>query len=101
MIFFECSACAKRLKVKPELIGKKVQCPQCGQRVLVPTETAASVAKSAAGPDLSDETTRAADGFAHGPERSHPTSRDFLGRADRTKRGNEATGRMGCESARC
>ena len=28
MIVFECSACTKGLRVKPDLAGKKVRCPQ-------------------------------------------------------------------------
>jgi ribosomal protein S27E len=32
----ECSGCGKDLKVKAELAGRKVRCPQCGQAVLVP-----------------------------------------------------------------
>jgi hypothetical protein len=31
-----CSACGKRLKVKPEMAGKKVKCTQCGKAVPVP-----------------------------------------------------------------
>jgi len=33
---FACSKCGKNLKVKPELAGKKVKCPGCGQAVPVP-----------------------------------------------------------------
>ncbi len=33
---FPCSACGKRLKVKAELSGKKVKCPQCGKVGAVP-----------------------------------------------------------------
>jgi DNA-directed RNA polymerase subunit RPC12/RpoP len=33
---FVCSACGKNLKFKPELRGKNVKCPKCGQAVLVP-----------------------------------------------------------------
>ncbi|HWG45900.1 MAG TPA: serine/threonine-protein kinase [Gemmataceae bacterium] len=32
----QCSGCNKRLKVKPELAGKKVKCPQCGTAAVVP-----------------------------------------------------------------
>jgi serine/threonine protein kinase/predicted RNA-binding Zn-ribbon protein involved in translation (DUF1610 family) len=35
-LYLPCSACGKRLKVKAELAGKKVKCPQCGQVVAVP-----------------------------------------------------------------
>jgi hypothetical protein len=35
-IGFACAACGKHLKSKPELAGKKIKCPQCGQAVLVP-----------------------------------------------------------------
>lgn len=34
-----CSGCGKTLKVKAELAGKKVKCPQCGMAVSVPTAT--------------------------------------------------------------
>jgi RNA polymerase sigma factor (sigma-70 family) len=33
---FRCSGCGKLLKVKAELAGKKVKCPQCGQAVRIP-----------------------------------------------------------------
>src|SRR4051812_11062974 len=36
-LFFTCSQCSKTCKAKARLAGKKVQCPQCGQVVLVPT----------------------------------------------------------------
>jgi serine/threonine protein kinase/predicted RNA-binding Zn-ribbon protein involved in translation (DUF1610 family) len=39
-LYFPCSACGKRLKVKVELAGKKVKCPQCGQAVAVPAADA-------------------------------------------------------------
>ncbi|HTU23033.1 MAG TPA: DUF1583 domain-containing protein [Gemmataceae bacterium] len=35
-ISLRCSGCEKTLKVKAELAGKKIKCPQCGQVVLVP-----------------------------------------------------------------
>jgi serine/threonine protein kinase len=35
-ISMRCSGCEKTLKAKPELAGKKVKCPQCGQVVQVP-----------------------------------------------------------------
>src|SRR5271156_4013898 len=61
MILFECPSCAKGLRVKPELSGKKVKCPKCAQSVLVPAEAASPVpvGNSAAGEDLPDEKTRA------------------------------------------
>jgi hypothetical protein len=34
---FACGECGKDLKVKPELAGKKIKCPQCGQAVAVPS----------------------------------------------------------------
>ncbi len=37
-LYFPCSACGKRLKVKAELAGKKVKCPQCGKAVPVSLE---------------------------------------------------------------
>jgi len=33
---FPCAACGKRLRVRPELAGKTVKCPQCGKAVGVP-----------------------------------------------------------------
>ncbi len=36
MISFECPGCAKPIKVKDELAGKKGKCPGCGQAVTVP-----------------------------------------------------------------
>jgi predicted RNA-binding Zn-ribbon protein involved in translation (DUF1610 family) len=35
ILFFACISCGKNLKVKAELAGKKVKCPQCGKPVLV------------------------------------------------------------------
>ena len=35
-LVFRCSACGKKIKVKADLAGKKVKCPQCGQGVLAP-----------------------------------------------------------------
>jgi hypothetical protein len=34
-----CSGCERKLKVKPELAGKKVKCPGCGAAVPVPSQT--------------------------------------------------------------
>ncbi len=50
-LYFPCSACGKRLKVRAELSGQKVKCPQCGQAEAVP---AADAYRSAlqAGPGL-------------------------------------------------
>src|SRR4051812_12771709 len=36
VITFDCPACKRKLKVKPELGGKKGKCPVCGQAVLFP-----------------------------------------------------------------
>jgi hypothetical protein len=33
---FACPGCGKSLKTKPDLAGKKVKCPSCGQAVAVP-----------------------------------------------------------------
>ncbi len=35
-ISLRCSGCEKTLKIKPELAGKKVKCPQCGIALAVP-----------------------------------------------------------------
>ncbi len=34
-IHFPCASCGKKLKVKSELAGKKIKCPQCGNAVAV------------------------------------------------------------------
>jgi DNA-directed RNA polymerase subunit RPC12/RpoP len=34
-VSFPCSGCGKSLKAKPELVGRKVKCPQCSTAVLV------------------------------------------------------------------
>jgi hypothetical protein len=31
-----CSACGRKLKVRAELAGKKVKCPQCREALVVP-----------------------------------------------------------------
>src|SRR5260370_861032 len=36
MIFFQCPACSKKLKVKEEFSGKRARCPQCHATVHVP-----------------------------------------------------------------
>jgi hypothetical protein len=41
-IIFQCSACGKKLKVKPALKGKALKCPQCGERVRPPDTKEAS-----------------------------------------------------------
>jgi hypothetical protein len=35
-IAYTCPGCGKRLKVKPELVGKKVKCPSCGNATMSP-----------------------------------------------------------------
>ncbi len=35
-ISFQCSGCHRKLKARPDLAGKKVRCPQCGNQVAVP-----------------------------------------------------------------
>jgi Protein of unknown function (DUF1583) len=37
---FACSHCGKKMKVKPELAGKAVKCPQCGKAVKAPSTPA-------------------------------------------------------------
>ncbi len=39
MIRFTCPACRKILKVSDEGSGRKISCPKCGQRMLIPTPT--------------------------------------------------------------
>lgn len=41
LVTFQCSGCAKNLKVKPELAGKKIKCPKCGRAMLAPAPTSA------------------------------------------------------------
>ena len=36
-VAFTCDHCGKHLKIKPDMAGKKVKCPQCAQAVLVPS----------------------------------------------------------------
>jgi hypothetical protein len=40
---FVCSGCGRTLKVKPELVGKKVKCAQCGATSSVPASDTADV----------------------------------------------------------
>jgi serine/threonine protein kinase len=47
---FVCPGCGKKLKVKAELAGKKVKCPQCGKPAQVPEAKAAPVPVSPARP---------------------------------------------------
>jgi DNA-directed RNA polymerase subunit RPC12/RpoP len=35
-VSFPCSRCGKQLKARPELAGKKLRCPGCGEPVVVP-----------------------------------------------------------------
>jgi len=37
-----CAGCGKKLKVRRELAGKKVKCPECGKAVLVPAAKASA-----------------------------------------------------------
>jgi len=46
MIIFECPACTKALRVKPDLTGKKVKCPKCAQAVVVPAPSPAGIAST-------------------------------------------------------
>ncbi len=38
-VSISCSGCGKALKSKPELAGKKIKCPRCGQVLVVPTRS--------------------------------------------------------------
>lgn len=42
MMAFPCPHCAKRLRIKDELAGKKVKCPGCGKALPVPGKVVAS-----------------------------------------------------------
>src|SRR4051794_37619295 len=46
-IAFSCPSCEHRLKVRDELVGRKVKCPSCGGGVVVPAD---EEAKQAAAP---------------------------------------------------
>jgi serine/threonine protein kinase len=43
----QCSACGQELKLRPDLAGKKVKCPQCDQAVLIPETKPAPLAPPA------------------------------------------------------
>lgn len=53
----QCSQCQRPLRLKPELAGKRIKCPQCKAVVQVPESTAAP--KPAAGPTAAPVATRA------------------------------------------
>src|SRR5262245_47022258 len=36
MLPFPCSACGQKLRVRPELVGRKLKCPRCGHGVEAP-----------------------------------------------------------------
>ncbi len=62
----ECPHCSAQLRGKPELAGKRVSCPKCGQQVTIPdtakeSAAVASVAKS----ELWE--VRTEDGTVYGP----------------------------------
>jgi hypothetical protein len=40
VITFACSQCAKSLKARTDLVGKKIKCPGCGSVVVVPAAAA-------------------------------------------------------------
>ncbi len=42
-IVFTCAACGKNLKTRPELAGKRVKCPGCGQATDVPMDNVGAV----------------------------------------------------------
>ena len=54
MITHSCPSCEKKLRVKDELAGKKIRCPQCKQTTDVPDGT---VAFEPAKPSLADDAT--------------------------------------------
>src|SRR5476651_1314324 len=54
MILHFCSSCQTKLKVKDELAGKKVRCPQCKQTTDIPSGT---VAFEPAKPSLAEDAT--------------------------------------------
>ena len=54
MITLSCPSCEKKLKVKDELAGKKIRCPQCKQTTDVPDGT---VAFEPAKPSMAEDAT--------------------------------------------
>lgn len=42
MIKFSCPKCSKTLKAPPEKAGRSLPCPSCGEKVVVPSENAAT-----------------------------------------------------------
>lgn len=49
-IEFRCEKCEKKLKVKDELAGKKIKCPECGAAIAIPA--AKSSGKQKLNPEL-------------------------------------------------
>ena len=49
MLSLACAGCGKVLRVKEELSGKKVKCPNCGKPALVPGAEAGGLLPSSAG----------------------------------------------------
>ena len=60
MIAYSCSTCQKKLSVKPELAGKRVKCPGCGQVTLVPALVPANADLVTIPPSLDAEASPAA-----------------------------------------
>jgi hypothetical protein len=51
-----CTGCKSTLKVRDDLVGKKIKCPKCATLVLVPSEDEAGFAPVEVAPDESGET---------------------------------------------
>jgi serine/threonine protein kinase/tetratricopeptide (TPR) repeat protein len=52
-----CPSCAVKIKIKDELIGKAVKCPQCGERITIPATTVVAESLPAAIPSRPPDTT--------------------------------------------
>ena len=57
-ISVQCPGCEKKLKVKDELAGKRVKCPNCAQVVVVPSVRSASLQSTAPNPSPSKSPLR-------------------------------------------
>ena len=44
-LIFSCTACGAKLRVKPELAGKRAKCPKCGELIQLPTDSSPAPAE--------------------------------------------------------
>lgn len=88
MIRFNCS-CGKRLKVDDDLVGRQVQCPNCGSKTVVPQVSDAEVEEAvpvandpaAAGLEALAQALKAKPSVAKPVRRDVPALRAMPGRA--------------------